>query len=105
MATNMAHELYILRHGIAAEPDRSKYPRDADRPLTAEGKRKTAKVAKALDALGLSFDAVLSSPYLRARQTAEIVVSQLNLEARLEITNSLAPHGTAQQLVTLIHDE
>ena len=65
--------LYILRHGIAVEHGAPGYAKDADRPLTPEGERKLGQIAEAMKALELTFDLILSSPYLRARQTAEIV--------------------------------
>ena len=70
-------KLYILRHGIAVEPGTPGYETDADRPLTSEGERKMRQIAGAMEALELSFDLILSSPYLRARQTAEIVAEVL----------------------------
>src|ERR1035438_4666613 len=69
--------LFILRHGIAVEPGTHGYEKDADRPLTPEGERKLLQIAEAMEALDLTFDLILSSPYLRARQTAEIVAEAL----------------------------
>ncbi|MEB3356001.1 MAG: phosphohistidine phosphatase SixA [Synechococcales bacterium] len=82
--------LYLIRHGIAAE--RGTYPNDGDRPLTDEGQRKTRQVAKRLQELELRFDLILSSPLLRARQTAEIL-QDVGLGDRLELTADLAPDG------------
>ena len=70
-------DLYLLRHGIAVEPGSPGYAKDADRPLTPEGERKLGQIAEAMEALELSFDLILSSPYVRARQTAEIVAATL----------------------------
>ncbi len=92
-------ELYILRHGIAVEPGTPGYERDADRPLTPEGERKLKQIARAMEALGLSFDLILSSPYLRARQTAEIVAEVLKGRKRLELSDSLTPDGNTKKLV------
>ena len=69
--------LYILRHGVATDPAAHEFAKDADRPLTPEGKRKLRQVAEAMEALELSFDLILSSPYLRARQTAEVIAAAL----------------------------
>jgi len=95
--------LYILRHGIAVEPGSPGYAKDADRPLTPEGERKLRQVAQAMEALGLSFDLILSSPYVRARQTAESVAESLNACKRLELTDSLTPGGSTKKLVELLH--
>ena len=96
-------DLYILRHGIAVEPGTPGYERDADRPLTPEGERKLRQVADAMKALDLSFDLVLSSPYLRARQTAEIVVAALGERKRLELSDTLTPGGSVKKLVELLN--
>src|SRR5208283_4502871 len=95
--------LYILRHGIGTEPDARAFAKDADRPLTSEGKRKLGQVAGAMEALELSFDLILSSPYLRARQTAEIIAEALKARKRLEISDSLTPGGSTKKLVELLN--
>ncbi len=94
--------IYILRHGIAIERGASGYKTDADRPLTAEGERKLRLVARAIKAMELDFDVLLSSPYLRARQTAEVVAAALALRKELDFTDSLAPNGSTRRLVALL---
>ena len=95
-------DLYILRHGIAVEPGTPGYETDADRPLTPEGERKLRQIADAMRALELSFDLILSSPYLRARQTAEIVAAALGARKRLEMSDALTPSGSIKKLVELL---
>jgi phosphohistidine phosphatase len=63
--------LYILRHGIAE--DRVKGRLDAQRALTDEGRARTLGVAKGLRKLGVGYDALLTSPLVRALETAAIV--------------------------------
>jgi phosphohistidine phosphatase len=94
--------LYILRHGIAVEPGTPGYEKDADRPLTPEGERKLGQIAEAMEALDLSFDLILSSPYLRARQTAEIVAEALKARKKLELSDTLTPGGSTKKLVALL---
>ena len=95
--------LYILRHGIAVEPGTPGYAKDADRPLTPEGERKLRQIAEAMEALELSFDLILSSPYLRARQTAEIIAEALKARKKLELSDSLTPGGSTKKLVELLN--
>ena len=95
----MTMNLYLLRHGIAVEPGSSGYAKDADRPLTPEGERKLQHISEAMEALDLSFDLILSSPFLRARQTAEIVAEALKARKRLDYSDSLMPGGSTQKLV------
>jgi len=70
-------DLYIVRHGIAIDREDPKCPPDPERYLTEEGIEKTKHVAKAVVALGITADVLISSPYVRAQQTAEIFASAL----------------------------
>ncbi len=91
--------LYILRHGLAVEHGAPGYAKDADRPLTPKGERKLGRIADAMDALELSFDLILSSPYTRARQTAEIVAEALGAHKQLEFSDDLMPEGKFKKLI------
>ena len=92
-------DLFLLRHGLAGEQDEIRYPDDSLRPLTAEGRRKLRRIAAGMRVLGLEFDAVWSSPYLRARQTAEIVADAFRARNRLELVPELAPDGGVHRLL------
>jgi phosphohistidine phosphatase len=96
-------DLYILRHGIAVEPGTPGYEDDADRPLTPEGQRKLGQIADAMEALDLSFDRIISSPYVRARETAEIVAEALGADKTLELSDTLTPGGSFKRLVELLN--
>src|SRR3954469_22551660 len=63
--------LYIVRHGIAVE-ERKGIP-DGSRPLTGEGRRRFQRTARAFSRLGYRLDLILTSPLVRAVQTAEIL--------------------------------
>jgi phosphohistidine phosphatase len=90
-------ELYLIRHGIAA--DRAEYPtNDNIRPLTDEGRQKTKKVAKRLYEIGLRFSLILTSPLVRAQQTAEIL-QKVGLSDQPEEFTPLAPEGQIQDWV------
>ena len=71
--------VYLLRHGIAVERGRGDVQTDAARPLTPAGRRKLRRVAVAMRAMELSFDAILSSPLVRAQQTAEVIRRELGM--------------------------
>jgi phosphohistidine phosphatase len=83
--------LFLLRHAIAVEPGALSGASDADRPLSAEGKKKMRKIALGMKTLELSFDLILSSPYVRARETAEIVAHEFG--SVLEFTPRLGVGG------------
>jgi phosphohistidine phosphatase len=71
-------QLYIVRHGIAIDREDPKCPPDPERYLTEEGVEKTKQVAKGIAALHAGADLLLSSPYVRAIQTAEIFADALD---------------------------
>ncbi|MBN3880499.1 MULTISPECIES: phosphohistidine phosphatase SixA [unclassified Nostoc] len=83
-------ELYLIRHGIAE--DKGLGINDEERSLTKEGRQKTEKVAQKLVKLGLNFDLILTSPLVRARQTAEILIAE-KLSSQLEESSYLAHDG------------
>jgi phosphohistidine phosphatase len=95
--------LYILRHGIAAEAGTPGQGKDSERPLTPEGKRKLHQIAAAMEALELSFDLILSSPYVRAEQTARIVAERLKPRKKMEFSDTLMPGGGMSNLIREIN--
>jgi len=85
-------QLYIVRHGIAIDREDPKAPAEAERFLTEEGIAKTKQVAKGIAALGVRADLMVSSPYLRAMQTAAIFASALDYpEHKIRQSESLLP--------------
>ncbi len=89
--------LYIIRHGIAGDP--AEYSKDADRALTKEGDRKTRRIAQRLKELSIKFDIILTSPLVRARQTAQILLEE-GLSNKLEEFSTLAPAGDIKNWLT-----
>jgi phosphohistidine phosphatase len=83
-------ELYLIRHGIAEEHQSG--IKDEERALTKEGRQKTEKVAHRLVTLNLRFDLIVTSPLVRARQTADILLAS-GLSSQLEESHHLAPDG------------
>lgn len=86
-------EVYLIRHGIAA--DRGTYANDADRPLTEKGRSRTQAVAQRLVKLGCRVELLLSSPLVRAHQTTAILL-KAGLAPTSEATDDLAPGGSLQ---------
>ncbi len=85
-------EVYVVRHGIAIDREDPKCPPDPERYLTEEGVEKTKRVAAAVAALGATPDLLLSSPYVRAMQTAEIFASALDYsKQKIRRTDLLLP--------------
>jgi len=95
-------EIYILRHGIAVDRGTPGYKKDGDRPLTEDGIEKIRQVAEAMLAMELKFDLILSSPYVRAAETAKIVAGELDEE--VTFTEFLLPDGNPLELIREIND-
>jgi phosphohistidine phosphatase len=95
--------LFFLRHGVAVERDPQSFPDDSRRPLTLKGEDRVRLVCDAFQALELSFDAILSSPFLRARQTAEIIAGSLGLRRALQFHNDLTPTGNPPALLRFVN--
>jgi phosphohistidine phosphatase len=74
--------VYFLRHGIAVDPAEW-HGADADRPLTDKGRLKMKREADTIAGLSLGLAAIVSSPLLRAKQTARIVADATGLHGRL----------------------
>jgi phosphohistidine phosphatase len=105
--------LLFLRHGIAedAGPGRP----DLARALTAEGRELMIAAAAGMRSLAVQPDAILTSPLVRARQTAEIVAEALGLQDRLreddrlpgcelgDLQDIVAEHPNAEQLLLVGH--
>jgi phosphohistidine phosphatase len=85
-------QLYIVRHGIAINREDSKCPAEAERYLTQEGIDKTKQVAKGVAALGATAELLISSPYVRAMQTAEIFAAALKYpKTKIRQSQALLP--------------
>ena len=98
--------LFILRHGLASDPGEDGLPKnlpDADRPLSLKGQEKLWHTTEAMRAMELEFNAVMTSPLLRARQTAHAVVELLSLRRKLIFTDHLAPNGSPKLLIEQIN--
>jgi phosphohistidine phosphatase len=90
--------LYIVRHGPAE--DHAASGSDFDRALTASGRDRVRHVARALTEAEEAPHVILSSPLVRALQTAEILAAAIKLEQPVEVRRELSPGGDARALVS-----
>lgn len=95
-------ELFVLRHGRAGQ--RGDYEDDRQRPLTAEGRERTRASARAMRRLGVAPEVVLSSPLVRARETAELAAAELEGGPRVELTEALSPGAGPEALMRHLSD-
>lgn len=89
-------EVYLFRHGIAE--DHAASGRDADRALTEEGKRKLHKVLKRARKVAVNPTLILSSPLVRAIETAQIAAEVLEYKSEIARTNALLPNATPRDV-------
>jgi phosphohistidine phosphatase len=90
-----SYELYVIRHA-AAEARGEAWPDDTKRPLSDAGVSRMRKAARGLVRLGVTFDVILTSPLVRARQTAEIIAGAFDARPPIVAIESLAPGGSYQ---------
>jgi phosphohistidine phosphatase len=97
--------VYLMRHGIAQDRDAPESPPDPDRQLSRKGAGRTREVVDGLRALGVKPGAVLTSPYLRAVQTAAIAAHGLGFEEeRVAQTEALLPGGDPTRVLAELAD-
>jgi phosphohistidine phosphatase len=94
-------ELYLVRHAIAAERG-PKYPDDRLRPLTPDGSKKFTESVPGLMELGVVIDFVLTSPLVRARDTAAFLAAGLKPKPGMAEIEALAPGGRHPAIVEAI---
>ena len=75
--------LHLLRHADAGDPEAWNGPDDA-RPLSSKGEKQSRRLGKFLASVGFGPDAIITSPKLRASQTAEIVAAELGREVTVD---------------------
>ena len=97
-------KLYFLRHAIAVKRGHALYPKDALRPLTTKGKLKFQSSCSGIKKLKPKWDVILTSPYVRAKETAQILAEYFDCKSILQETSYLTPqHSTSALLKALTH--
>lgn len=94
----------LLRHGIAWDRADPACPVDPERPLTEDGVKKTRKVARGLGVVGVRPVRVLTSPYVRARETAAIAAEELGVAPeRIVVSEALLPEAAPYAIFHALH--
>jgi phosphohistidine phosphatase len=91
--------LYLVRHASAEEPGTRA---DADRRLTDRGRRESRHVGEGLKTLGARPVRILSSPFIRARETADAIASELSMA--VEVRDALASGASPDDLLREVRD-
>ena len=96
-------QLYILRHGIAE--DEKPGSKDADRALTAEGKKKLREVLRVAHRAGVAPKLIISSPYVRAKDTASLLANEFEMKDKVALSVNLIPPGNFESLINEIREK
>jgi phosphohistidine phosphatase len=102
--TVQSKTLYVLRHGIAVTRGDPRYPLDSDRPLTPKGIKKMRRVAAGMRCLKVRFDVTLTSPYIRALETAFIIGRYYGQGESIQTTSALTPQVLPEEVVRVLQD-
>jgi phosphohistidine phosphatase len=98
-------KLYLVRHAIAESIGTPGYEDDSLRPLTEKGREKMKKIANALSDLGITPDLIVSSPYVRASQTAVILAKVFKYKEEISYSDSLVPMGEPSDMIGEINEK
>lgn len=96
------YEFYIMRHGIAVTRGSAGFSDDSKRPLTPEGKKKMQGISEGLVRLGLDLDWIVTSPLVRAVETAEIVAEALGSHVPMDFSDHLKPGSSPEALISFL---
>ena len=97
--------LYIVRHADAGDPGDPRWADDSLRPLSRKGRKQFARMVKKLTKRGFAPACVASSPYVRARQTADIILERLPESSQVVELGALAPGGELSELVAWTQEQ
>jgi phosphohistidine phosphatase len=98
-------DLYVIRHADAAPLGEGGVTDDANRPLTAKGAEQSKRLAAGLSSRGIRIGVFVTSPLLRARQTAEGICGAWPSPApELRVSEELAPGSKRKRLARVLHD-
>jgi len=97
--------LYLMRHAEAVELDAADVEHDTDRPLSEKGQRQADRVGRLLKRLDVSLDLVLTSPLLRARESAKKVLRAMDAHVNVKELEVLAPENGGDAIWKAIRAE
>jgi phosphohistidine phosphatase len=95
--------IYFLRHANAGQKHFSDAVKDEKRPIDKIGEEQSHDVGRALAAIGVTVNVILSSPLARAIQTAAIVSQELGHEEKLVLDDALRPEATFEKFKVLLN--
>jgi phosphohistidine phosphatase len=97
--------IYIARHAWAGERGDPRWPDDSLRELTPEGIERYTQVVKALAVRGLAPKNIVTSPYTRCRQTADIIATYVSGRPEIEELAALEPGSDLEPLIEWTNEQ
>lgn len=95
-------DLILIRHAKAGDADPNTWPDDRLRPLTVVGVSEQRAAARAMKKMGITFDFLVTSPLVRAVQTAEVVVEVYKWKEPPQVADEIGPSCTAAGVAKLL---
>ncbi len=92
-------ELYLMQHGLCLSE-----AEDPRKPLSPEGRKGIETSARALAKMGLSFDLILTSDKLRAKETAEIIAKGVGYQGKIQEHQALKPLAPPEEALGVLKD-
>jgi len=96
-------KLYLVRHAIAEDANGSEG--DSLRPLTEKGREKMRRIADGIKELGVFPDLIVSSPYIRASQTASVLAKELGYKEEIAYSDFLMPMAEPDDMIGEINEK
>ena len=96
------YELYVMRHGLAVTSGSVRFSDDAQRPLVPEGKEKMREIAGGLKRMGFEVDWIVTSPLVRAVETAEIIAESMASSVPVDVCDAMRPGGSPEALLAFL---
>ena len=98
----IGYELYVMRHGLAVTRGSVRFSDDAQRPLVPEGKEKMREIAGGLKRMGFEVDWIVTSPLVRAVETAGIIAESLASSVPVDVCDAMRPGGSPEHLLAFL---
>ena len=98
----VGYELYVMRHGLAVTRGSVRFSDDAQRPLVPEGKEKMREIAGGLKRMGFEVDWIVTSPLVRAVETAGIIAESLASSVLVDVCDAMRPGGSPEALLAFL---
>jgi phosphohistidine phosphatase len=96
------YELCLMRHGLAVARGSVRFSDDARRPLVPEGKEKMREIGGGLRRMGFEVDWIVTSPLVRATETAGIIAESLASSAPVDVCEAMRPGGAAEDALAYL---